>query len=50
MDTVELRVRMPRDLKNWLATKAQNEGRSVSMQTVQLLRAAMRADDQQSER
>lgn len=48
MDTVELRVRMPGNLKDWLAAKAQAEGRSVTMQTVQILKIAMEKENEQT--
>lgn len=44
MRTVEVRVRLPEDLKAWLVSKARFEGRSANMQAVQALKVAMAAD------
>jgi hypothetical protein len=37
-------VRLPSDLKSWLAQKAANEGRSLNGQIVQVIKAAKAAD------
>jgi hypothetical protein len=42
-------IRLPADLKAWLRTKAEEEGRSLSGQIVQTLKSAMMVDQTSKE-
>lgn len=38
-------VRLPNDLKSWLSDKAEDEGRSLNRQIVQIIKAAKASDN-----
>lgn len=46
METRELRIRVPEDMKAWLVAKAEDQGRSINSQINQTLKAAMSAETQ----
>lgn len=44
MQTQEMRIRVPHDLRAWIEAKASDEGRSLNRQIVQVLKKAKQAE------
>ena len=44
MQTQEMRIRVPRELRAWIEEKASDEGRSLNRQIVQIIKAAQKSE------
>ncbi|MFE3837537.1 Arc family DNA-binding protein [Pseudogemmobacter sonorensis] len=44
MQTQEMRIRVPYDLRAWIEAKASDEGRSLNRQIVQIIKAAKKSE------
>lgn len=44
MQTQEMRIRVPNDLRQWIEAKAADEGRSLNRQIVQIIKAAQKSE------
>ena len=50
MQTQEMRIRVPNDLRKWIEAKAASEERSMNWQIIDILKSAKNADKPGNER
>lgn len=48
MRTCDLKIRLPEELKKWLASRAEDNDRSLNGEILSLMKAAQRAEQQQA--
>ncbi|CAN7438166.1 Arc family DNA-binding protein [Neorhizobium sp. LjRoot104] len=46
MKTCDLKIRLPEELKQWLASRAENNDRSLNGEILSMMKAAQRAEAQ----
>jgi hypothetical protein len=48
MKTCDLKIRLPEELKNWLASRAENNDRSINGEVLSLMKAVRQSETQQT--